>query len=142
MGRNLKKLKSLIRSVTPEHPSWKLGLNWTITTGGFIETLINFYHIREDLVKTKKEVDKFNEARSNLMAYKDEIEKLLKLKQSENLKQTNKNKQKSKYGISSRNPKKKSKTQLNLPTKIVSSLRKKLWDKEQQKERKEKNKKK
>jgi len=28
--RNLKKLKSLIRSITPEHPGWKLGLNWTI----------------------------------------------------------------------------------------------------------------
>merc|ERR1712030_209062 len=109
MGRNLKKLKSLIRSVTPEHPSWKLGLNWTITTGGFIETLINFYHIREDLVKTKKEVDKFNEARDNLLIYKEEIENFLHLKQSENIKQNNRHKQKSKYGIPSKNPKKKKK---------------------------------
>merc|ERR1712074_231718 len=107
--KNLKKLKSLIKNITPEHPGWKLGLNWTLTTGGFIETLINFDHIREDLVKTKKEVDKFNEARDNLLVYKKEIENFLHLKQSKYIEQNNKHKQKSKYGISSRNPKKKQK---------------------------------
>ena len=78
--KNLKKLKNLIKNITPEHPGWKLGLNWTITTEGFIETLINFQHIREDLVKTKKEVDKFNKARDNLLVYKEEIENFLQLK--------------------------------------------------------------
>ena len=72
--RNLKKLKFLIKTIEPNNPGWKIGLNWTITTGGFIETLLNFRHIREDLIKTKKEVDKFNEARINLIAYKDAIE--------------------------------------------------------------------
>merc|ERR1712030_245901 len=91
---NLKKLKSLIKNVKPNHQSWKIGLKWNIMTGGFLETLLNFRHIIEDLIKTKKEVDKFNEARTNLKIYKTTIDQLLELKQSLNPIQNKMQKQK------------------------------------------------
>ena len=45
--QNLKKLRTLIQNVKPDHPSWKIGIKWNIMIGGFLETLINFRHIRE-----------------------------------------------------------------------------------------------
>ena len=103
-------------------------------TGGFLETLINFRHIREDLIKTKKEVDKFNEARTNLKIYKKEIDQLLELKQSLNPIQNKMQKQKIKYGISNRNPKKKWIISEKQPTKTIIRLRQKLWKIEQNKD--------
>ena len=52
--KNLKKLRTLIRNVKPEHPSWRIGIKWNITIGGFLETLVNFRHIREELIKKKR----------------------------------------------------------------------------------------
>ena len=131
---NLKKLKSLLRNVQPNHPSWKIGINWSIMTGGFLETLINFRHIREDFIKTKKEVDKFNESRTKLKTYKKEINQLLDLKQSSKPYQDTIQKQRKKYGISSRNPKKKQHIPGKQPTKTILRLRQKLWKIEQNKD--------
>merc|ERR1712055_91187 len=64
--QNLKKLRKLIKNVDPDHPSWKIGITWTMMTGGFLETLLNFQHIKKEMIKTKKLIDNFNKSRIDL----------------------------------------------------------------------------
>ena len=91
--QNLRKLRNLIKKIKPNHVGWKIGLKWDILIGGFMETLINFRHIREELIKTKREVDKFNKSRIELPKYIKEINHFLKIAQ-ENKHQSGKSKQK------------------------------------------------
>ena len=84
-------------------------------TGGFLETLINFRHIREDLIKTKKEVDKFNKSRTNLINYKNKINQLLDLKQS--LKPNRETIQKKNRAYQAETQKRNGKSQKNSPQK-------------------------
>ena len=78
--KNLKKLRTLIQTIKPNHPGWKIGLKWNLLIGGFLETLLNFRHIREELIQTKKEVDKFNKSRMELPKYIKEINHLLMIR--------------------------------------------------------------
>ena len=100
--KNLRKLRTLVKNVKPEHPSWKTGIKWNITTGGFIETLVNFKHIREELIRTKKQEDNFDKSRDSLRKYREKINQLLEIikrKQHNNI-----IKKVRKPGISKRNP--------------------------------------
>ena len=88
---NLRKLRTLIKNIKPNHPGWKMGIKWNITIGGSIETLLNFKYLRDDLLKTKKRVADFNESRAQLQTYKKTINQLLK-KAKEKQQQTINNK--------------------------------------------------
>ena len=127
----LKKLRTLIQNVKPDHPSWKLGIKWNIAIGGFLETLINFRHIREELLKTKRKVEKFNKSRYNLHVYAKEIDYFLNNTQR---KQYNYNSNKTKPGKSKRNPTKKKLQIKKQPTKTILRLQKKVWELEQNKD--------
>ena len=80
---NLKKLRNMIKNVDPDHPSWKIGITWTMMTGGFLETLLNFRHIRKEVIKTKKLVDNFNKSRIDLKTYAKEIDQLINMQPSQ-----------------------------------------------------------
>ena len=69
--KNLRKLRRLIQKIKPNHIGWKIGLKWNIVKGGFLETLFNFRHLREEFIQTKREVDKY---RLELPKYKEEID--------------------------------------------------------------------
>ena len=78
--KNLRKLRTLLQKIKPNHIGWKKGLKWNLLIGGFLETLVNFRHIREELIQTKREVDKFNKSRMDLPKYIKEIDHLLRIK--------------------------------------------------------------
>ena len=74
---NLKKLRHLLKKIEPNHMGWKTGIKWNIEKKGSIETLIN---LREDLLKTKRMINNFNENRLKLMKFIQEIDYFLELK--------------------------------------------------------------
>ena len=74
---NLKKLRHLLKKIEPDHMGWKTGIKWNIEKGGFLETLFNFQHLREELLQTKREINKFNENRLKLPDFKERIDVLL-----------------------------------------------------------------
>ena len=119
--QNLRKLRTLIQKIKPNHPGWKIGLKWNLLIGGFLETLLNFRHIREELIQTKREVDKFNKSRMELPKYIEEINHLLRIKPE--IKYPDKI-EKQKPGISKRIPAKK---------KTIARMRRKLWENEHKK---------
>ena len=71
---NLKKVRNLLWKIKPDHDGWKKGITWNTDRKGFLEAMINFRHLREDLLKTKRMINKFNENRSRLPRFINEID--------------------------------------------------------------------
>ena len=71
--RNLKRIRFLLSKIKPDHNGWKEGIHWNIERKGYLETMINFRHLREDLLKTKKMIDDFNKYRINLPRFINKI---------------------------------------------------------------------
>ena len=79
--KNVKKLRNLLQKrIDPNHKGWKQGIKWNIEKGGFLETLFNFQHLREELLKTKRAGNKFNKSREKLPEYVEHINLLLEAK--------------------------------------------------------------
>ena len=100
---NLKKIRNLLQKIKPDHKGWKTGIKWNIDGKGALETMINFRHLREDLLKTKRMINSFNENRIKLPNLTSKINFYLK-KELETIK-SEPIKVKKKIGISTRNPK-------------------------------------
>ena len=106
----------MIKNVDPDHPSWKIGITWNMMTGGFLETLINFWHIRKEVIKTKKLVDNFNKSRMDLKTYAKEIDQLINMQPSQKHIQKE-NRKKRKPGISKKIHKEKNNQKYKHPQK-------------------------
>ena len=74
---NLRKIRNLLKHISPNHLGWKMGIKWYITVGGAMENLLNFKHLRKDLLKTKEKIESFNKSRLHLQIYKETINQLL-----------------------------------------------------------------
>ena len=134
-GRDyLRKIRTLLKKINPNHQGWKMGIKWNIKVGGAMENLVNFKHLKEELIKTKEKVKNFNKSRLQLQIYKETINQLLE-KAKENPSQTTYKLRKTKPGISKRNPKKKKPNlQYKNPPKNIKRLLRKLWENEQKKD--------
>ena len=101
--KNLKKIRNGLQKIKPDHKGWKTGIKWNIEKKGSLETLINFQHLREDLIKTKIMVDNFNANRLKLQKFIQEINSLLEIKTKIN--NDMQVKKRKKLGISTQIPK-------------------------------------
>ena len=124
---NLKKIRNSLRKINPNHMGWKTGIKWNIEKGGFIDTLLNFHYLREELLQTKREINKFNENRLKLPALKERIDLLLETKSKESPPRIVKLK---KPGISTRNPKSRKIYTKPFTSKTIERLRMKRWENE------------
>ena len=132
---NLRKIRIFLIKIKPDHKGWKTGIKWNIDGKGALETMINFRHLREDLLKTKRMINSFNENRIKLPNFIDKIDFYLNKKLKET--SSEKKKERKKIGISTRNPKKKQEIQnTNISSSIETLTRRrlKLWKNEMAKD--------
>ena len=80
---NLRKIRIFLIKIKPDHKGWKTGIKWNIDGKGALETMINFRHLREDLLKTKRMINSFNENRIKLPNFIDKIDFYLNKKLKE-----------------------------------------------------------
>ena len=72
--RNLQMLQKQVKMMYNTQDGWKNYLELCFNTNGYLDSMINFKFLRQDLLKTVKMIESFRAHIKNLKAFKEDIE--------------------------------------------------------------------